>query len=406
MIRIKIVTFFSFLILLITFISVNGWSSIPLGNNATTILIQSFIIFLIYRYKKRIFPIHASDKRSYTFINLYLIWTYICILRGLYIAENPYEYKQLIMGSISLIIPILAWLFYLPNNVSKVLSFWFKYGLIFFFLFFLWTVGFTQFYLSPLLFFFCFFPLFPSHKKWIILILGISYCLFAGENRSQLIKGGLALFIGVICYKQYLSHKFIRFGHFLCYLLVFVLFGFTLKHAVDILSHKQYAEEITNDVDILSKDSRSLIYVDVITSSIENNYFTLGRTPARGNDIIYSGVLFKWAYDDDFVFNKNERHYNELVLLNVFTWEGLIGLILYSLIYMKASYLAVYKSNNMYISLLGCYIALRWVYGWIEDLNNLDILNISLWMMIGVCYSPIFRNMSNEDFQQWIKTII
>lgn len=407
MMKIKLVLLFAILILLITFISVNGWSSIPLGNNITTTFLQLLTIFFIYKYKKKIFPFNVSERRNYVFITLYLIWTYICIIRGVLIADNSIEYKQLIMGSISLIIPIFSWLFYSPDQVAKIFSFWFKYALVAFFLFFYWLVGFSQFYLSPLLFLFCFFPLFPIKQRWFILTLGLLYCLCSGENRSQLIKGGFALFIGISCYKQnLLSNKLIKIGHILCYLLVFVLIGFTLKYAVNILTQKQYAEEITQDVEILSEDSRSLIYVDVINSAIDNEYILCGRTPARGNDIVYSGVLFKWAYDDSFIFNKDERHYNEVVLLNIFTWEGFIGLILYSLIYIKASYLAVYHSKNKYISLLGCYIAFRWVYGWIEDVNNLDILNISLWMMIGVCYSSQFRNMSNNDFKTWIKKII
>ena len=120
-----------------------------------------------------------------------------------------------------------------------------------------------------------------------------------------------------------------------------------------------------------ASDTRSLIYLDVLDSAIKHHYVLQGRTPARGNDIEYSGILFKWAYDDSYIFNKDERHANEVVHLNTFTWTGLIGLILYSLIYFKATYLAVYKSRNVYISLLGCYVAFQWSYGWIENVQQL-----------------------------------
>lgn len=92
--------------------------------------------------------------------------------------------------------------------------------------------------------------------------------------------------------------------------------------------------------------------------------------------------------------------------LNTFTWCGLIGLILFSLIFFKASYLAVYKSKNIYISLLGCYVAFQWSYGWIENVQQLDILNITLWIMVGMCYSTDFRQMDNKEFKEWIRKLI
>ena len=102
---------------------------------------------------------------------------------------------------------------------------------------------------------------------------------------------------------------------------------------------------------------------------------------------------------------KYERHSNEVCHPNIFTWLGLVGVILYSLIYLKSSYLAVYKSNNIYIKILGVFIAFRWAYGWVEDFNRFDIMNISLWMMIAMGFSEQFRDMTDRDFKIWIRSI-
>ncbi len=324
------------------------------------------------------------------------------------ISDNLIEYKQLVMGGIDISMPILSWLSFKPFYAKKILSFWYKYAILFFILFYIWVIGFTQLYLSPLLLLFCFFPLFPSRKAGTIFIAGILFCLLAGEARSQYLKAIPALLIGIlILIKQtQIPYRLIKIGHCLAYLCTLVIFTFIFKGLLNNYWGESSPEELKAEYREDNSDTRSLIYIDAIESSINNNYMIQGRTPARGNDIIYSDILFKWAYSDNYIFNKDERHKNEVMHINTYTWCGLIGLILSSLIFFKASYLAVYKSKNTYISLLGCYIAFQWSYGWIENIQQLDTFNIILWIMVGMCYSTDFRNMSNLEFKQWIRDLI
>lgn len=394
------------LILLLTFASVNSLSIFSFGNLYTTVFIQILLILLLLRQKNKQYIIHNKD---YKIINLYLFWTVICIFRGFIIAENYTEYRQLLIGSISCLLPTLVWIFYKPEITCRIWSFWFKYGLLFFALFYWWNIGFTQFYLWPLLILFCFFPLFPRKKAWIIFISGLLFCCLAGiDNRAQIINGIVSLLFGITSYfATKIPHRLFKVGQILCYSTILIVFGLVLNNIGKILHDQISIEEAKYGADdAFLQDSRSLIYADVISSALNHNYVLWGRTPARGNDIDVSYTLFFWAYDDSAALNKNERHANESVHLNIFTWLGLIGLALYSYIYFRASYLAVYHSKNSYIKLLGCFIAYRWVFGWIEDVNQFTILNIALWTMIGMCYSEQFRNMTSIEFKQWIRQLI
>lgn len=182
MLTIKVSRLLSIIILILTFISVNLWSPFPLGNLWSTTILQIFTLYIISKYKQNLITRNISQN---AYIKWYLIWAIICIARGFIIAENSIEYKQLVIGSIAVLMPLLCWLGYNAYYTQKILSFWYKYAIIFFIIFFYWIVGFTQFYLSPLLFLFCFFPLFPSKKAWIIFFVGILYCVLAGEGRSQ-----------------------------------------------------------------------------------------------------------------------------------------------------------------------------------------------------------------------------
>lgn len=409
MLSIKYSVIFCYLLLFLTFISVNEWSPLPLGNPATTFLLQSVIVYFIHEYKKEHYFLYGF--RDYAIVYIWLAWLGICFFRGVLITENIVEAKQLMYGTSCLIIPYFTFLFADPKMTAEIFRFWYRYAMVFFLVAFLWLVGVSQFYLSPLLILFCFFPLFEGKKRLMVIVLALLYLALSGlDNRAQLAKGICSVLMGVVVlYKDYISYRMIRIAHFAAYFLSLLIFIYILSDAVSIIKGDKSVQESMEDYNSSneeSKDTRSLLYVDVILSAVQNNYILGGNTPARGNKITVSGPLFMWAYSDTTEFNKNERHWNELLHLNVFTWTGLIGLIIYSLIYIKASFMAVYKSNNVYIKLLGCYIAFRWSFGWIEDLNKFDILNVALWMMIALCMSVKYREMSDKEFKDWFNSIL
>ena len=184
-----------------------------------------------------------------------------------------------------------------------------------------------------------------------------------------------------------------------------LVFAYVFSDFIGIMTGQLNQKE-TNATEEYGVDTRSLLYYDIINSAVENEYYVWGRTPARGNDINFSGKLFLNVNTNTEEFSRDERHANEVLHGNIFTWYGIVGVLLYFMIYYKASSLAVNHSNNIYIKLLGCYVAFRWTCGWIEDVNNFDIGNIALWSMIGMCYSKEFREMNNKEFRQWINTII
>lgn len=394
-----------FLILIITFFSVDQWSPIKLSNFPLRVIVWSTLLLIIVPMRN--FFLIKNDKKLFTFLNLYLIWSIICCIRGLWSFQGYIEFRHLVYGFFAVISPILIILFNKPSFISYFYKFWIKYAITAFLIFFYWQVGITQFYLSPILLLFCFYPLFPKKKKIIIILLIIIWCYNSGfEERAQLIKGFVSFIIGCLAiYSENLPTKLLKLGHFLGYFTVIVIFLYALTDFTNLISGKQSPYEINLGKNI-NVDSRSLLYLDVIESSIKHDYIIQGRTPARGHDIIYSGPLFYREDDDLNDFSRNERHFDEMLFGNIYTWEGLIGVLLLSCVYFKATYLAVYRSKNKYIKLLGCFIAFRWSFGWIEDPIEFNISTISLCCMIGMCYSSGIRNMNNFQFKQWIRTII
>jgi len=398
------------LILLITITSVNPWSMFPL-NTAITWFIYAITIFATLWYIKTFF--NTKHAPIYTIVGVYFIWMLIGVVRGMFIADGYWEWKQWAAGSTALSLPIFAYAFSIPWLLSNTLKIWFKFALPLFFICYVWSLAnYTafQFFLGPVFIMGCFIPIVPN-KKWRYILIAILIFLLVVEidARSQIIKVILAILLSLACFfYKLVPLKIIKlfFWIFIFSPIVLLYLGImgefnVFKDLSDSSETSIIADSPENSEAVLMSDTRTFIYNEVISSALKNNYIWFGRTPTRGNDSVAFG-----AYNAEFLGKgKYQRHKNEMCFPNLFTWLGLIGMLLYCSIYFKAAYLAIYKSKNIYLKIVGLFIAFHFAFGWVEDINSFDILSISLWMMIAIGLSTQFRNMNNNEFKYWISTI-
>ena len=108
--------------------------------------------------------------------------------------------------------------------------------------------------------------------------------------------------------------------------------------------------------------SFTFLYEEVYYSSIHLDSWLLGRSPARGN--------ISYAFGDEDMNGRGERIANEVNILNIFTWMGVIGVLMFSIVFIQATNLAVNYSNNIYCKFLGVYVAYKWMYGWVEEFSR------------------------------------
>lgn len=410
-----VLKYFPLAIIVLTVFSVQQWLRITVTVTAVTWVSNLFIIstVLILRFNLGDRIRYYVPRFDLILISVYFGWMLFDSFRGAIIADNYWEWKQLITGMFSLSLPVFVYIFSIPVVLCKTLNYWFKYALIIFIFLlpFLYSDAY-HFFLGPIFLVGCFLPI--LQKKWRIIIAALlAVMIFINLGaRSQVIKSFMVLLIaGGVYFSSGFASKWLKMIHWICYIVPVVLLFLGLTGTFNIfegLSLKNEGKyEITRTVDgknvtdDLSADTRTFIYKEVISSAIKHDYVLWGRTPARGNDSVFFGRFSA----EELGIGKFERHSNELCHTNVFTWLGLIGLILYSCIYLRSSYLAVFKSNSIYMKFLGCFIAFRWAYGWVEDFNRFDIMNVSLWMMIAMGISIRFRSMSNRDFYLWVLSI-
>lgn len=406
-----------FLFIVLGIMSVAPWAIIPLSNTTVHWLASFCIIFFNFA-----FFLKGGNKKNIKLIDrrllaIYFTWLAINVVRGaLYYTENNYWlWKQLVEGTLTLLLP--CWILVLADArcSAELLRKWLRWGLLLFApLSVIITREAWHFYLGPILFVGCF--LFNIQKKWMLLVglLMAAMCVVDLGARSQVLMSAVVFVVAFVYkIKWAIPTWLMKLGHIGFYVIGITLLYLGITGEFNVFEEilegnkgKYYsAEKVVDDMVVkedLADDTRTFIYTEVIQSAVLHDYVVCGRTPARGND--------SRQFGDDFAIDLQtglyERHSNELVHTNVFTWLGLIGLFLYSLFYVRASFLAVYRSRSFALKLLGCFVAFHWLYGWVEDFNRFDINNFSIWLCISVCLSEQFRRMSDKEFMRWLKSIL
>ncbi|GAA4459052.1 hypothetical protein GCM10023189_32210 [Nibrella saemangeumensis] len=297
--------------------------------------------------------------------------------------------------------------------IQTILATWVKFALPSFFLFlpfFIYGDAIGR-YLVPISFLLLFFPVIQN--KWKILIISFSLFVLLSDlaARSNIIKFIVPFIFSVLYYfRLFLSVKFFELIRLLLCLLPICLFYTGITGIFNVFKIDEYIGEefTTTSIEVgekveqnLKVDTRTFLYIEVLSSALKNDYYWFGRTPARGNESASFGSIAL----EELKTGKMERFSNEVSILNIFTWTGVIGVVLYFFIFYHSSYLAINKSNNFIIKIIGLCVTFRWAYAWVEDFSLFDLSNIFLWIMIGMCYSVRFRAMSDNDITIWIRGV-
>jgi hypothetical protein len=403
-----------FTLLPITVYSVVG-SPNPLFDILSTINITAlwwaislFILFLFCLSAKKL-----SDKKERALlitVQFYLLWNVFSITRGMFIAENYWDWKGLIINSMALLLPIVSYIGCNPAMVQAMLKSYLKYALpLLLVLAFLISDVAFGYYLAPISFLALLLPAINLRWKLIILALIVFIITIYTDSRSNVLKFSIPVFFSLIYYlRSFLSTKVLELARNLLFIAPILLFCLAATDVFNIFKINEYIEgdyivtvqdletggQVESD---LKADTRTFLYVEVLESAQKFNSWLIGRSPARGNESA--------SFGSEDMSERGERLANEAAILNIFTWTGIVGVILHFIVFYKATYLAINRSNNIYLKILGLYIAFRWLYAWVEDFTNFSITFFLLWLMIGMCFSRSFRAMSNKEFESWVRGI-
>lgn len=365
-----------------------------------------FILLSFYILKKK----HLVHKKGNWIVKITAIWIFICIVRGILQSESYWDLKNCYTYSLALLCPFSAILFAFPSFTKVSLQKYFKWIFPISFLaipFFSTWSWFWMYYV-----FFTFILFFPAlHKYWIFIIISIFFASIDVTARSVLLKVFVAITLGCLLYfNSFIKSKIFQIITYGVYIITFIFLYLGLTGTFNVFQMDKYMPKTITKDEELTQDTRTWLYTEAISSAINNNYIIWGRTPARGYDTSFASIedeLWKRAkISGDNIKNLHMERNAEVCFLNIFTWTGLVGIVLISLIYIMATYQALTKSQNDFVRLAGLYVAFRYMFGWIEDTLTFNGNILCLWMIIGICYSPYFQNMTNNEFRHFMRDSI
>ena len=166
----------------------------------------------------------------------------------------------------------------------------------------------------------------------------------------------------------------------------------------------EHTQKRTNEegqlVDVsLTGDTRTFIYENVFYTLNHHKDWIFGRSPAFGDE----GVYNFWGTDEK--TGIKGRYGNEVGIMDILLWDGVIGVIIYFLMFFRASYLAIYKSRSRYVKGVGLYVAYLWLMSFIWEKPMFETFYMMDLVLLGLCFSNKFRQMNDREVEIWVRGI-
>jgi hypothetical protein len=144
-------------------------------------------------------------------------------------------------------------------------------------------------------------------------------------------------------------------------------------------------------------DTRTFLYFEVMSSVHKSGNLLMGNSA--------SGSYYSHWFFDLGGAMKGKRFGSEVGILNIFLYDGIIGVIIYFFLLFSISFIAIRNSNNDLSKMLGLLIASRWMLSFVEEYTDYDLNFYFFWLIMGLVSTTSFRMMNNKQMKNYIKQI-
>ena len=329
---------------------------------------------------------------SITFLfDLLVFWVFICFFRSLLEIRNPKELIPFLFynyNGLSLF-PVLFFIVGINlnyfNSVNKILLIYlFLAALISFF--FINYFEFQIFLLMPLFYVILTIPLRSAWARILIIIISVSVVVVSLTNRAGTIRIAASyciVFAYYIMMNVKISKKLINIIVF-CLLMVPMISLYLGLQGQSVFQMTLGNKESSSQLNPYA-DTRTFLYYEVFQD-------------IKNSDAILFGKGMNAGYYSE-SFHTFSRTIVEVCFLQILLKTGIVGFILYVSIIISAIFKALSKSKNLFLKSLGLLLVVYTVMMFIENQIAYNLINVVIWIVVGMCHSPALRELSNKEIK-------
>lgn len=353
-------------------------------------LLSSFIMVFLYffTYWRR----DLDSTSSSILYDILIIWIFICFIRSVLEMTSLnelvpflfYNYLGISLFPVLFFIAGINFRYYRPIN--RILSGYIIAG-TFVSLLFVNYFELQVFILMPIFYIILTIPLRNSAGKIFVLAVTIMIIVLSFTNRAGILRIIISASILLAFYLMQsvrISRSLIKGLVFAILLIPVVAMYFGLK------GDSIFQVILGEDTQPYSQmnpyaDTRTFLYYEVFQDLKINKALLLGK----GLNATYASEAFQ-------TFG---RPMVEVGFLQILLKSGIVGVILYLAVIIRAIYLSLGKSTSIHLKSLGLLLSGYVIMLFIENVIAYNLLNVLVWIIVGMCYSPKLRALSDVEFK-------
>lgn len=347
-------------------------------------------IIIVFLYFTTYWRADLKRSKLTVLFDILILWFFISLIRSILEIRDLSGFISFIFNNYLALtcFPLLFFIvginpnyFHMTNRILfiyVVLAFLFSLPFINFFE--------LQLYLAyPLFFIILTIPLRRSADKILILIISITVIVVSLTNRA----GILRILFSFCIVGVYFIMKKVHINKKLLYALVFIVLMIPLASLYLAIKGQSVFQIILGDDDTPYSqlnpyaDTRTFLYYEVFQD-------------LKTNDVLLFGKGFNAGYDSP-SFHTYRREVVEVGFLQILMKTGIVGFILYFSVIVVGIFKSIGHSNNLFLKMLGFLLIGYIIMLFFENQLAYNLLNIIIWLVVGMCYSPVLRGLNDKE---------
>lgn len=354
-------------------------------------LIMVFLYFTTY---------WRSDvkKEKITIVyDLLIFWLFVCMVRSLLTFKGTSELRFFLFNTY-LGLSLFPMLFFIVgvnakyfHSINRILTTYILATSLIS-IFFLSYFEIQVFLLYPIFYIILTIPFRSAWGKIFVILISISIIIVSLTNRAGIMRIMISYCILAAYYLMLnikINKKVLKFLVF-CVLMIPMVSLYLGINGESVFQLILGADNTNYSQLNPYADTRTFLYFEVFQDLLANNAFVFGKG-------IGSGYLSE-------AFETYDRSTVEVGFLQILLKTGIVGVSLYLSVIISAIYKALGRSKSMFMKSLGLLLASYVLLIFIENVVAYNLLNIVIWITVGICHSPILRDLSDAEVKNLFKT--